>query len=99
MKAAIWNSTMLHDDLVRDGYGKVSDYALTNAHTRRVLVTMNMREIYHFVRLRSDKHAQEEIRGVAKNMENVIEKVSPVLALLLCGKDAFEEKYADIFSR
>lgn len=99
VEVAMWNSTMLHDDLIRDGYGKVADYALTNAHVRRVLVTMNMREIYHFVRLRSDKHAQEEIRSVAKNMEDVIKQVSPALALLLCGKDVFEEKYADIFSR
>ena len=36
-----------------------------NAICTQILVTMNFREIMHFIRMRMDSHAQEEIRHVA----------------------------------
>lgn len=41
------------------------EYALTNAHKKRVLVRMDGRELNHFLALRTDSHAQWEIREIA----------------------------------
>lgn len=61
-------------------------YALTNAHRRRVLLTMNLRELYHFIRLREDHHAQWEIRRIAEKMHEKAKLEMPHGTMLLCGK-------------
>ena len=66
-------------------------YALTNAHRRRVLVGMNLRELYHFSRLRSDRHAQWEIRELSEEMCRLAKSKVPAAATLLGGKDSFKE--------
>jgi thymidylate synthase ThyX len=75
----------------------VAPYALTNAHRRRVIATMNLRELYHFSRLREDGHAQWDIRALAAEMRRAAEAVAPLCCLLICGKDAYVERYAGIF--
>ncbi len=70
--------------------GQVSSYALTNSHRRRVLVEMNLREIYHFSRLRSDHHAQWEIRNLSDEICRLVKEKAPLGAMLLGGKDSFE---------
>ena len=46
-----------------DFYKKVkTPYCLTNSHTRFVQIKINLREMYHFCRMRMDNHAQWEIR-------------------------------------
>lgn len=70
----------------------VAEYALTNAHRRRVLLDVNLRELYHFSRLRSDAGAQWEIRRVSNEMCRLAEKEFPAGCMLLGGKDRFEEK-------
>ena len=57
----------------------LAEYVLTNAHRRRVLVSMNLRELYHFSRLRSDSHAQWEIRDMAEKMLKLAKKAAPVI--------------------
>jgi len=69
----------------------IADYILTNAHRRRVLINLNMREMYHFSRLRSDSHAQWEIREISEGMCRFARKVMPLSAILLAGKDEFED--------
>ena len=66
-------------------------YSLTNAHRRRVLVGMNLRELYHFSRLRSDRHAQWEIRELSEEMCKLAQSKVPAGAALLAGKDSFKE--------
>ena len=65
-------------------------YALLNAHRRRVLVTMTLRELYHVSRLREDSHSQWDIRDVAGQMSRVGREAFPLCARLLGGKDAME---------
>ena len=77
--------------------GQAASYILTNAHLRRVLFKLNARELYHFVRLRADHHAQWEIRAIARQMIAVTAEKAPLTALLLCGKDQFDEIYQKIF--
>lgn len=64
-------------------------YLLTNAHCRRVLMKMNLRELYHFTRLRMDAHAQWEIRDLAGRMRTLAQGVFPRCAAHLGGKDQF----------
>lgn len=61
-------------------------YALTNAHRIRVIAKLNLREIYHFVRLRSDAHAQWEIRAVSQDIATIVRLHCPLAAKWLMGK-------------
>lgn len=61
-------------------------YALSNAHRVRILVKMNLREFYHFVRLRSDEHAQWEIKELSEELRKIVKKHCPHSAMWLIGK-------------
>ena len=74
-------------------------YALTNAHRRRVVVTTNLRDLYHFCRLREDAHAQWDIRRLAAVMREQAQRAMPLSTLLLCGKDSYVERYCALFGR
>ncbi len=69
-------------------------YACLNAHRRRVVLTLNLREMYHVSRLREDSHAQWDIRAVASAMSAEARRVFPVCASLLGGKDQVAEVLA-----
>jgi thymidylate synthase ThyX len=73
------------------GLGMAAEYVLTNAHRRRVLLALNLRELYHFSRLRSDMSAQWEIRQVSDEMSRLASEIAPAAAALLGGKDRFED--------
>jgi flavin-dependent thymidylate synthase len=77
--------------------GPAADYVLTNAHRRRALLKVNLRELYHVSRLREDASAQWEIRAMAGQMSRLAKKAMPLACLLLGGKDAYPELYAKIF--
>jgi len=70
---------------------------LTNGHRRRVLVEMNMREMYHFCRMRQDGHAQWEIRALANEFAGYARHGAPLTSLLLCGKDQFLDKVHEVY--
>ena len=53
---------------IKAKHGPAADYVLTNSHRRTVLMKMNLREMYHFVRLRDDEHAQWDIRHLAHQL-------------------------------
>ncbi|MBP1661469.1 MAG: putative alternative thymidylate synthase, partial [Candidatus Aminicenantes bacterium] len=76
-----------------------ADYVLTNAHRRRVLLKVNLRELYHISRLREDATAQWEIRRVSAEMDRLAAKVMPLSCLLLGGKDAYPGIYARVFGK
>ena len=54
-------------------------YILPNATTTNIVVTMNARELLHFIGLRMDKRAQWEIRELAKEMLRQVKEVAPVI--------------------
>lgn len=88
------------ENLYHDVYRRrpeAAPYALTNAHRRRVLVTMNARELYHFSRLRSDSQAQWEIREVSNQMVHLGRMAMPLTLMLAGGKDTYPEMYAELF--
>lgn len=87
-----------HSVLEKD-VGPAADYILTNAHRRRALIKLNVRELYHMSRLREDATAQWEIRRTTAEMSRLAKKAMPLAGLLLGGKDAYLELYAKVFGR
>ncbi len=75
----------------------IAPYILTQAHRHRVLLTLNIRELYHMARLRMDASAQWDIREITGRMVEQAQKVMP-LSLLFCGaKDQFDQTYQKYF--
>ena len=70
----------------------LGDYILTNAHEVSFLFKANLRELYHFSRLRSDLHAQWEIRNLSRKLSDVVRQVAPLSASMLMGKSEFIEQ-------
>ena len=66
-------------------------YALTNAHRRRVLFKINLRELYHLSRLRLDEHAQWDIRRLSTEMVRLAQTKFPLALMLAAGKSGFAE--------
>jgi flavin-dependent thymidylate synthase len=79
--------------------GEAANYVLTNAHRRRVLLKVNVRELYHISRLRQDQTAQWDIRRIAGMMADEVRAVMPLSLMLLGGKDRFPQVYRKVFGR
>lgn len=75
------------------------EYVLTNAHRRRVMATINARELYHLSRLREDGHAQWDLRGIAGRMLEQAKAVMPLTMMLACGKDRFDKLRGEVYGR
>lgn len=58
---------------------QVASYVIPNGYNRRVLFTMNLREAYHFCRLRAAENAHFSIRWVAGHLYEAIKGVYPHL--------------------
>jgi thymidylate synthase ThyX len=82
-------SKELYGSIASEKGKQVAEYILTNAHKRRVIFKANLRELYHFVRLRSDVHAQEEIRAISNMIVKEMKGRFPVVTAMLCGKDGY----------
>ncbi len=72
-------------------------YILTNAHRRRVAVKVNARELYHLARIRSDRHAQWDIRRTVEKMLDYAKNALPLTMLLAAGKDDFDRTYQEVY--
>jgi hypothetical protein len=79
--------------------GPAATYVLTNAHRRRVLLKVNVRELYHISRLREDPTAQWEIREAAGRMSELARKEMPLSCMLLGGKDQYPALYQKVFGK
>lgn len=73
-------------------------YVLTNAHRRRVAIRVSARELYHFARVRADRHAQWDIRETAEQMVEQGRKAMPLTLMLASGKDSFDALRGRVFS-
>ena len=54
-------------------------YILPNATTTNIVVTMNARELLHFIELRTSPRSQWEIRELANEMLRQVKEVAPVI--------------------
>jgi flavin-dependent thymidylate synthase len=84
---------------LKNAAGEAADYVLTNAHCRRVLLKVNLRELYHISRLREDPTAQWEIRALAGRMSELAGEAMPLATILLGGKDRYPALYEKLFGR
>lgn len=75
----------------------IASYILTNAHRRRVLMSVNVRELYHMSRLREDSHAQWDIRRITGKMVEQAREVMPLSMMLAGGKDSYHEVYRNVY--
>jgi thymidylate synthase ThyX len=82
---------------IRGQAPEAAAYILTNAHRRRVMVTLSARELYHFARVRADGSAQWDIRETAERMVAQGRKVMPLTLILAAGKDGFDALHARFF--
>jgi thymidylate synthase ThyX len=73
-------------------------YILTNAHRRRLVMTLNGRELYHLARVRADRHAQWDIRQTAEAMVAAGRQAMPLTLLLASGKDGFDALRDRVFA-
>ncbi len=58
----------------------VAAYVVPNAFNRRVVMTLNLREAYHFCELRAAANAHFSIRRIALRMAEMIREVHPLLS-------------------
>lgn len=77
----------------------IGSYILTNGHRKRVLVSVNLRELYHISRLREDSTAQWDIRDKAHKMTHLAKKVMPITTQLLGGKETYPQLYRKLFGK
>jgi thymidylate synthase ThyX len=91
--------TLEFHEMVKKQVPNAADYALTNAHRRKVVMSTNAREFYHFARMRDDNHAQWDIRGTARNAVELAETVMPLTMMLIGGKDKFQGRYDKVYQK
>lgn len=84
---------------LKERYTEAADYILTNSHRRMLLMKMNLRELYHFIRLRDDEHAQWEIRQMAGDILQRVKPLMPYSTMLLCGKSNFADLFEKTFQK
>lgn len=96
LDAAYFNTTMrnlqkVYNDLIQLGI-KAEDarFVLPNACCTEIVMTMNFRELRHFIELRADKHAQWEIRELAKQILDILFLHAPNIFKDL--KEKFDEQ-------
>jgi len=65
----------------------MGSYILTNANKLKVIFKANLRELYHFSRLRSDEHAQWEIKEISWQIDSILKEKLPAAAIAMMGKD------------
>ncbi|MBM3307412.1 MAG: FAD-dependent thymidylate synthase [Candidatus Eisenbacteria bacterium] len=65
-----------------------AQYAVPLAFNQRFLISMNFREAYQFVRLRSRSGGHESYRRVARAVKREIERAHPLLGALIPAGDA-----------
>ena len=74
------NTRTLYNTLILCGMKKEdARYLLPNATTTNIVVTMNARELLHFIELRTSPRAQWEIRELAGEMLKQLKEVAPVI--------------------
>jgi thymidylate synthase (FAD) len=69
-----------YDKLIKKGIApEDARFVLPNAATTNIVVTMNARELLHFIRMRSCERTQWELREVSVEMLKLAKKVAPTL--------------------
>jgi len=65
---------------IKNKFPYESQYIIPMAFNKRVLITMNLRELFHFIKLRSGKGSHISYKKIAQQMHSEIKKVHPIMA-------------------
>lgn len=68
---------------------EIAEYILTNSHKCKVLFKIDARNLYKFLKLRLDSHAQWDIRELSKKILYFVEKHAPITMSLIQKKNSF----------
>ena len=66
---------------------RLAEYAVTHAHLRRVFTRMNLRECYHYFKLRTQPQAHFTIREAAQQAMDAVNSVHPTLLQFINLRD------------
>ena len=91
------SSELYHEFLPR--YGKAAEFCLVNAHRKRALLGVNIRELHHISRVRQDKDAQLEIKYISQSMSELAKQEAPITTILLGGQHEFQKIYNKLYSK
>jgi len=72
---------------LKEKYPYEAGYISTNAHKRRVLAQMNLRELYHYIKLRGSQMTHFTVRKITLEMLEELKKVHPLLVKYLKTRD------------
>jgi thymidylate synthase ThyX len=61
-------------------FPKEAQYVVPLAFRKRTLFTMNLRELYHFIKLRSSKEGHSSYRKIAREMYELLKEKHPLFA-------------------
>ena len=78
------------------GADQRAEIALANGHNLRILVDLNAREVVEMSRIRSDRHAQWDIRNVSDAIVEAVTRVHPHIGLACGGRDTFKDGTAAV---
>ena len=65
---------------VKKKFPNEAQYVIPMAFNKRLLMTMNLRELFHFIQLRSGKTGHISYRRIAQQMFKAIKEVHPLMA-------------------
>ncbi len=68
---------------IKQRFPQESQYIVPYAFGKQMIFTWNLRELEHFIRLRSTEHGHESYRKIAQACHEEIEKIFPLLAKYL----------------
>ena len=88
-------------DLLEETYNALggnsrAEILLANGHNLRILADLNAREVVEFSRIRSDGHAQWDIRNVSDAIVAAVTRVHPHVGLACGGRDTFKDGTAKV---
>ncbi len=72
--------TRMHEHLIQEGLVHEAEYIVPMAYRRRLFVTWNLRELFHFIELRSGIKGHPSYRRIAQETWRTLEQTHPFLA-------------------
>jgi len=71
-------------EIITESEPAAASYVVPNGYNRRVLFELNLRELFHFIRIRCNPNAHFSIRRVGRAMIEKIQPVHPMFCDQLC---------------
>jgi thymidylate synthase ThyX len=76
-------ASSLYRELCRAGYETEAEYIVPMAYRRRLIMTWNVRELCHFITLRSGKKGHPSYRKIAQETWRSLEATHPLIAEII----------------